>query len=143
MNPVNGQVIDDSSKLESLLDTKGKNLKFKQQDDSPDGDLVYTAKGSDGRTYSAQLQKKNLVISVYDTPKENVEKKAIQQRGEKLRQGGKIEGDLKDAKSEDQKEPKKENSRDKKELDDIVEKLDKPLLNKEKENREKDKNDKK
>lgn len=141
MKPVNGQVIDDSSQLDSLLDTKGKNLKFKQQDDCPEGDMVFVAKGSDGRTYSAQLARKNLLVSIYDTPKEKVEKKAIEDRGAKLVQGEKVTGDNRDA--EKIQEPVKENSKDKKQLDKLVAELDDPFLKKEqKENQEKDKESK-
>lgn len=109
MNPVNGQVIDDSSKLESLLDTKGKSLKFKKQSDedgTPDGDLIYVAKGSDGRTYSAQLARKNLVISVYDSPKEAKEKKEIQEKSVKLVQHNNNNNnkDKEDKEKEDKKE---------------------------------------
>ena len=132
MNPANGQIIDNVSKLDSLVDLKGKNLKFKQ-DKEVEGDIVYIAKGSDGKNYSAQLEKKTLIVSIYDTPKEKVEKKAIEERSEKLVQGGKITGDLDDAKdNEGIKEPKKENSKDKKDLDKIVNELDKPVLNKNK-----------
>lgn len=113
MNPVNGQVIDDSSKLESLLDTKGKSLKFKKQsadeDGTPDGDLIYVAKGSDGRTYSAQLARKNLVISVYDSPKEAKEKKEIQEKSVKLVQHNNNNNNNKD-KEDKEKEDKKEHS---------------------------------
>lgn len=72
MKPVNGQIIDDASKLSLLLDTQGKNIKF-EQDKSVDGDLIYFGKGTDGRTYAAQLQDKRLIISVYETPKEKEE----------------------------------------------------------------------
>src|ERR1044072_3434594 len=137
MKPVNGQILDDSSKLGSLLDTKGKNLKFEQSKDV-DGDLVYFAKGSDGKTYSAQLQKRNLVVSVFETPKEKVEKKAIEDRGAKLVQGEKITGDKRDA--EKLQEPVKEDSKDKKELDKIVAELDKPVLEKEEQKEQKNKN---
>ena len=95
MKPVNGQIVDNVSKLDTLEDLKGEALNFKQDKDV-DNDLLYTAKGSDGRTYSAQLTSQTLKISVYDTPKEKKEKKAIEERGEKLRQGEKVTGDLKD-----------------------------------------------
>jgi len=111
MKPVNGQIIDDVSKLDSLLDTKGETLNFKQDKDV-DNDLVYTAKGSDGKTYSAQLQRKSLIVAVYETPKEDKkkEKKAIEERGAKLVQGEKVTGKLDDAKSSERnnKEPEKE-----------------------------------
>jgi hypothetical protein len=113
MKPVNGQIIDDISKLDNLEDMKGKKLKFKQ-DDEVGGDLCYTAKGSDGKTYSAQLEKRTLKVSLYDTPdsKEKVEKKAIEERGEKLVQGGKVSGGLEDAKdNEGIKEPQKESNK--------------------------------
>ena len=118
MNPVNGQVIDDSSKLESLLDTKGKSLKFKKQsadeDGAPDGDLIYVAKGSDGRTYSAQLARKNLVISVYDSPKEAKEKKAIEEKSVKLVQQHNKE-------KEDKKEHNNNNNNNKKHSPSFIE----------------------
>ena len=117
MNPVNGQVIDDSSKLESLLDTKGKSLKFKKQSDedgTPDGDLIYVAKGSDGRTYSAQLARKNLVISVYDSPKEAKEKKAIEEKSVKLVQQHNKE-------KEDKKEHNNNNNNNKKHSPSFIE----------------------
>jgi hypothetical protein len=114
MKPVNGQIIDDVSKLESLEDMNGESLNFKQDKDI-DNDLVYTAKGSDGKTYSAQLSSKTLIVSLYDTPKEKKEKKAIEERGEKIRQGGKVTGTLEDAKSaeKDNKNPEKESKSNK------------------------------
>ena len=110
MKPVNGQIVDNVSALDRLEDLKGEPLNFKQDKDN---DLVYTAKGSDGRTYSAQLTSPTLIISVYETPKEKKEKKAIEERGEKLRQGEKVTGKLDDAKSaeKDNKEPEKENNK--------------------------------
>lgn len=137
MKPVNGQIIDNASQLSTLLDTQGKNLKFEQVKDCPEGDLVFTAKGSDGRTYSAQLEKRTLIVSIFDTPKEKVEKKAIEDRGAKLVQGEKVSGTNKDA--DKIQEPVKEGSQDKKQLDKIVAELDKPLLQKE-DNNSKNKN---
>ena len=114
MKPVNGQIVDDVSKLGSLLDMNGKPLKFEQNKDVTD-DVVYFAKGSDNKTYSAQLQKKSLIVGIYDTPEEKKEKKAIEERGEKIRQGEPITGKLNDADSAEKDEPEKEegNNKDK------------------------------
>lgn len=111
MKPVNGQIVDDVSRLDSLLDMNGKALKFKQDNDVED-DLLYTAKGSDGKTYSAQLQKKSLIVGIYDTPQEKKEKQAIEERGAKLVQGEKVTGKLDDAKNSERhvKEPEKEST---------------------------------
>ena len=114
MKPVNGQIVDDVSKLGSLLDINGKPLKFEQNKEVTD-DVVYFAKGSDNKTYSAQLQKKSLIVGIYDTPEEKKEKKAIEERGEKIRQGEPITGKLNDADSAEKDEPEKEegNNKDK------------------------------
>ena len=117
MKPVNGQIVDDVSKLDSPLDMNGKELKFKQDKDIED-DLLYVAKGSDGKTYSAQLQKKTLIVALYDTPQEKKEKKAIEERSEKLVQGEKVTGKLDDADSKEDDEPKKAAKKDKDDDDD-------------------------
>ena len=111
MKPVNGQIVDNVSALDRLEDMNGETLNFKQDKDV-DNDLLYTAKGSDGKTYSATLSSKTLIVSLYDTPKEKKEKKAIEERGEKIRQGGKVTGTLKDSDyaEKDNKEPEKESN---------------------------------
>jgi len=112
MKPVNGQIVDDVNKLGSLLDLNGKPLKF-EQDKNVNDDLAYFAKGSDGKTYSAQLQRKAVIVGVFDTPEEKKDKQAIEERGAKLVQGEKVTGTKEDAKNTERhvREPEKESTK--------------------------------
>ena len=76
LNPVNGQIIGDINEaLEAVVDLKGEKIKFKRDEDV-DNDLVYIGEGSDGKTYSIKLQRKNVMVNVYETPKPSPLKKA-------------------------------------------------------------------
>lgn len=113
MKPVDGQIVGDSNELlNELEDLNGKKLKFNKDEEIKD-DLVYEATGSDGKKYTAQLQKKSLIVTVFTPPKsdENKEKKAIEERGKMMRQQGVaagVTGTKKDADKAQIKEPVKE-----------------------------------
>lgn len=119
MAPVDGQILGDINEaLNAVVDLKGEKIDFKRNEDVKD-DLVYTGEGSDGKTYSLQLQKKSVLVSVYETPKP--EEVGKQNKGKKS------------ASSESKSKPAaaKEEGEKKQDLDEIVEKLDKPLLDNE------------
>lgn len=104
LKPANGQVLNDIHEaLNAVVDLKGEKIDFKRNEDIKD-DLVYTGEGSDGKTYTIQLENKTVIVSVYATPKPEA--------GKKINKSS------------------KDTSNNKKDLDKVVEKLDKPLLDK-------------
>lgn len=112
MNPVEGQIIGDPSELNELTDTKGEKIQFERDNEIKD-DLVFKGTGSDGKIYSAQLQKKSLIVSVYSPPtqEEKTTERATEERGKKMRQGVPVTGTNKDVKGNDDKEAVKEGSK--------------------------------
>lgn len=114
LNPVNGQVLNDIDEaLNAVVDLKGQKIDFKRNEDIKN-DIVYTGEGSDGKTYTVQLEKKTVIVSVFGTPKPEEE------------------GKIKSKKPSEGTKPKsKDKKKDEYDLDKVVDQLDKPILEKE------------